>query len=348
MSAEERLQSAIDHAKSAGLRYVYDSDPGITRKRRGKGFAYYDPDGTLITDKKQIARCQKLAVPPAWENVWICRHANGHIQATGLDQRMRKQYRYHEEWRATRDQNKFENMLAFGGQLPSIRRAVLDGLNKDGLPREKVIAAVVRLLDRTGLRVGNDAYSDENKTFGITTIRKKHLDLNGKVIELDFPGKGGKIWQGSITDAKVAKVIAECGDLPGTRLFKYVDDAGTMHAVGSSDVNQWLQALTGLPITAKDFRTWTACALFVEEALKNCAACEGQFHLKPLLKAVSAQLGNTPAILQKSYVHPQLVDLYRTGCFLDAHWQGSATPPAGLKKTEALLLRWLEIHYGGG
>lgn len=235
-------------------------------------------------------------------------------------------------------------MLVFGHALPGIRRKVLEALNIDGLPKDKVVAAVVRLLDRTGLRVGNDAYTAENDTFGLTTIRKKHLDLRGKEIELDFPAKGGKVWQGSLTDAKVANVIAQCTDLPGYRLFKYVDDAGETHAVGSSDINSWLQEISGESITAKDFRTWTACTLFLEEAMAQ-TDCSEPLHLKPISKAVSSKLGNTPAILQKSYVHPELVDLYRTGCFMEKHWQVDPGTLTGLRRCEILLLRWLEKRY---
>ena len=349
MTGEQKLEQALDHAKAAGLRYVYDSDPGYTRRRRGKSFSFLDHNGKVITDKKIIERCQKLAVPPAYENVWICRFDNGHIQATGVDARGRKQYRYHPEWRAARDNNKFGNMRVFGEALPGIRRKVLSALAKDGLPKDKVIAAVVRLLDKTGLRVGNDAYMAENATFGLTTISKKHVDLHGKEIELDFPGKGGKVWQGSITDPKIAKVISLCEDLPGYRLFKWVDEDGTAHAVSSADVNSWLQDVSGASITAKDFRTWTACALFLDEAMAQTSCCTDpkELKLKPILKSVSAQLGNTPAILQKSYVHPELVDLYRTGCFLNKEWQHDDKDhvPAGYRKTEALLLRWLQKRY---
>ncbi len=349
MTIEEKLVQALNHAKEAGLRYVYDSDPGFGRKRHGKGFSYIDSEYELVRDKKVIARFVKLAIPPAWEKVWICASANGHIQATGLDARGRKQYRYHEKWRAVRDENKFSNMLVFGRALPAIRRKVQACLNLEGLPRDKVIAAAVRLLDKTGLRVGNDAYTDENDTFGITTIRKKHLDLNGSVIELDFPGKGGKQWQGAVTDAKLAKVMAQISDLPGVRLFKYKDDKGDTHAIGSADINEWMQNVSGEAITAKDFRTWNACTLFLAEAMEQTSCSEAaQLHLKPVLKSVSAKLGNTPAILQKSYVHPELVDLYRTGCFINKEWQhdDSAPIPAQLRRTEALLLRWLEKRYG--
>lgn len=340
------IKDAQEHAEEAGLRYVYDSDKGLTRRKSGKGFTYLK-DGKVLKDKKQVERIKKLAIPPAWQDVWICSFANGHLQATGLDDRGRKQYKYHENWRVRRDENKFSTMLAFGQNLPLIRRRVLAALNREGLPKEKVIAAVVRLLDRTGLRVGNDAYADENQTYGLTTMRKKHLEINGKIIELDFPAKGGKIYKGNLTDAKLSKVLSECGDLPGYRLFKYVSDDGEAHNIGSAEVNTWLQEITGETMTAKDFRTWTACALFLEEALKHCQIDE-KLELKPIFKIVSDQLGNTPAILKKSYVHPELVDLYRTGCLMEKEWELSRVknPVEGLSKVENLLLIWLKKTYG--
>ncbi len=331
-------------ARLAGLSYVYDTEPGITRKRSGKSFAYYR-DSVKLVDEADIARIKKLAIPPAWRDVWICPDCNGHIQATGLDDRGRKQYKYHTAWREKRDENKFSNMVAFGHALPSLRRKILTALNGDDLSRDKVIAAVIRLLDKTGLRIGNDSYTAENHTYGLTTIRKKHLDLHNSEIAFDFPAKGGKVFKGSITDAKVAKVIAQCEDLPGYRLFKYRDDNGVLHDIGSADINAWLRSNTAenVSITAKDFRTWHACVLFLEDALRHCA--EGQnFNLKPILTSVSQQLGNTPAILKKSYVHPELVDLYRTGCLLNKEWDaGNITAPVtGLSKIENLLLAWLE------
>lgn len=230
-------------------------------------------------------------------------------------------------------------MAVFGSVLPSLRRKIQAELNKDDLSRERVVAAVCRMLDRTGLRVGNDAYTDENNTFGITTLRKKHLDVHGTEISLDFVGKGSKQWMGTIRDEKLARAIADCSDLPGYRLFKYKDDKGDIHDVTSSDVNAWLQEQTNESITAKDFRTWAACTLFLESALKQCG--QNTFHLKPVLAEVAAQLGNTPAILKKSYVHPELMDLYRTGCFLNKEWQ-EGDSITGLRKTEALLLTWLQ------
>jgi DNA topoisomerase-1 len=346
MTAEDKLALAMAHAREAGLRYVYDADPGIHRRRAGKGFAFYGPDKRAIKDKTVVARCRKLAVPPAWEDVWICRHENGHIQATGFDARGRKQYRYHEDWRATRDENKFQNMLVFGRALPALRRKVTAALDLPCLPPDRVIAAVVRLLDKTGLRVGNDAYTQENNTFGLTTIRKKHLDVHGTDIELSFVAKGGKPWHGKISDAKAAKVLSKVEDLPGQRLFKYLGDDGAPRDIESADINAWLQAQTGASITAKDFRTWNACTLFLAEAMAQTKCADGApLQLKPILKTVSAALGNTPAILQKSYVHPQLIDLYRTGCFLNKEWQSDIPIPAGLRKHEALLLQWLERTY---
>lgn len=340
MTAEEKLQEAIQHAKEAGLRYVYDSEPGFSRRKSGKGFTYLTPEGTKLSEGDHLARCKKLAIPPAWNNVWICRFHNGHIQATGLDARARKQYRYHDDWRQKRDENKFENMLAFGQNLPALRRRVQAALNLDDLSRDRVIAAVVRMLDKTGLRIGNDAYTEENNTFGLTTLRKKHLDVHDQEIDLSFVGKGNKTWSGTITDRKLAKVINECSDLPGYRLFKYKDADGDLRDIGSSDVNDWL----GENITAKDFRTWAACTLFLETALQHCD--EKAFHLKPVLQEVAAQLGNTPAILKKSYIHPELMDLYRTGCFVNAEWQGAPPTIPGLRKSESILLAWLQNTYG--
>lgn len=344
MTSEDRLENAIQHARDAGLRYVYDGDPGIVRRRRGKGFSFRTGEGAPLTSPEEDARCRKLAIPPAWRNVWICARADGHLQATGIDARGRKQYLYHPDWRAARDQTKFANMLAFGHALPGIRRRVQAALGQDGLGRDKVIAAVVGLLDRTGLRVGNDAYTAENDTFGLTTIRKKHLAIDGAEIALDFPGKGGKVWQGRFSDRRVARAIGQCAELPGYRLFRYLDESGQRRDIGSADVNAWLQQISGAPITAKDFRTWKACALFLEEAMKQAGCAPGAaLPLKPILQMVSARLGNTPAILQKSYVHPELIDLHRTGCILD-HAEAPAVP--GLRKVESLLMGWLEARYG--
>ncbi len=349
MTGDGREAEAKKHAKRAGLRYVYDTDAGYSRRKQGRGIVYLDTRGKPLKNKTVIARINALAIPPAYRDVWICAHANGHIQATGIDARGRKQYRYHADWRRLRDDNKFGNMRVFGEKLPALRRQIQTALTLEGLPKDKVVAAVVRLLDKTGLRVGNDAYLAENETCGLTTISKKHVDLHGKEIELDFPAKGGKTFKGTLTDPKVAKVISLCEDVPGYRLFKWIDDKGETHAITSVDINDWLQEKSGEAITAKDFRTWAACTLFLDEAMEQTRCCEEakDLKLKPILESVAARLGNTPAILKKSYVHPELVDLYRTGCMLDREWRHTKKDkiPAGYKKTEALLLRWLQTRY---
>jgi len=347
LTVSQDPQAGARHARRAGLLYGYDHDPGITRKKSGRAFVYYDARGKRIRNPGVLERCRKLAVPPAWRNVWISPKSRSHLQATGEDARGRKQYRYHVDWRAVRDQSKFQNMAQFGAALPLIRAHVLRELERDELDRERVIAAVVRLLDRTGLRVGNDGYLRENHTIGLTTISKKHVALHGQEIELDFPGKGGKVWRGAVLSRRVAKVVAECAGIPGYRLFKYRDAHGQAHTLGSADINRWLHELTGnADLTAKDFRTWHACTLFIDAALKQKG--EEAAALKPLLQAVASELGNTPAILQKSYIHPNLIDIWRETGFQKPGWRRLAGTQIArhLHKTEALFLRWLQKQYG--
>ncbi len=348
MTVSQTPASGARHARHAGLLYGYDHDPGITRRKNGRGFAYYDARANPIRNPRAIERCRKLAVPPAWTRVWISPKANSHLQATGEDARGRKQYLYHADWRAMRDRSKFENMASFGAALSFIRAHVLRQLEREELDRDRVIAAVVRLLDRTGLRVGNDSYLRENHTIGLTTISKKHVALHGREIELDFPGKGGKLWRGTVLSRRVAKVIAECEGIPGYRLFKYRDAQRKTHTVGSTDINRWLHELTGnADLTAKDFRTWHACTLFIDQALKHDPNT-GSGALKPLLQQVAGELGNTPAILQKSYIHPNLIDLWREGSFDKPQWRRLARKqlPQHFYKTEGLFLRWLQKQYG--
>jgi DNA topoisomerase I len=348
LSVSQDPKAGARHARHAGLLYGYDHDPGITRRKQGRGFAYFDARGKRILSERTIERCRKLAVPPAWKSVWISPRPNSHLQATGEDARGRKQYRYHADWRAVRDRSKFENMAHFGAVLPAIRAHVLRELQRDELDRERVIAAIVRLLDRTGLRIGNDSYLRENHTSGLSTISKKHVTLHGREIELDFPAKGGKVWHGSVLAPKVAKVVAECEGIPGYRLFKYRDAQRKVHSVGSAEINRWLHEVTGnAELTAKDFRTWHACTLFIDSAMKQGAEGDGAA-LKPLLQRVAAELGNTPAILQKSYIHPNLIDLWREGAFHKPPWRrlGQRHIPAHLHRTEALFQRWLQQQYG--
>ena len=347
MTVSQSPQAGARHARHAGLHYGYDHHPGISRRKRGRHFAYFDARGHRITDATLIDRCRRLAVPPAWTDVWISPRANSHLQATGRDARGRKQYRYHFDWRAVRDRTKFENMSSFGDYLSAIRARVLSELAREPLDRERVIAAIVRLLDRTGLRVGNDTYLRENHTSGLATISKKHVTLHGREIELDFPAKGGKVWRGSVLASSVARVVAQCQGIPGYRLFKYRDDAGKVHAVGSAEINRWLHEVTGdADLTAKDFRTWHACTLFIEAALETPPQGEPA-QTKALLTRVARELGNTPTILKKSYIHPNLLDLWQEGSFAAAEWQRipKGQVPRHLNRTEALFLRWLRKRY---
>ncbi|MBA2469861.1 MAG: DNA topoisomerase IB [Chloroflexia bacterium] len=299
-----------------GLRHVSDAKPGITRQRRGKGFAFYDTKGELIGEKKKLERFRALAVPPAWTDVWICPTANAHIQATGLDGRSRKQYRYHERWREARDGNKFQQILRFGEALPGIRERVAADLKRPGLPREKVLAAVVRLLEVTLIRVGNAEYAKQNESYGLTTMRKKHVDLDGGDIHFQFAGKSGKEWNLSVHDRRIASVVKKCSELPGYELFKYEDDDGNFKDVTSSDVNLYLKEIGGDEFTAKDFRTWSGtvlAAMALDEFERFDSEAQAKKNVVAAIEHVSRQLGNTPTICRKCYVHPQVLDSYIDG-----------------------------------
>ena len=250
-----------DVAEDAGLRYVSDEQPGYTRKAKGDDFEYFDADGKRIRDETRLFRIRRLAVPPAYTDVWICPSPNGHIQATGRDARGRKQYRYHERWREVRDENKYDRMVVFGKALPKIRRRVNRDLKRRGLPREKVLATVVQLLERTFIRIGNEEYVKENKSFGLTTIRNHHVEVTAAKLEFRFRGKGGKKHEVDVTDRRLAKIIRQLQDLPGQEIFQYVDDEGEVRDVTSQDVNDYLREITGEEFTAKDFRTWAGTVL---------------------------------------------------------------------------------------
>ena len=305
-----------DALKQARLRYVSDQMPGITRRKRGAGFSYHDPDGKLIDDPDERERIATLAIPPAWTDVWISPWPNGHLQATGLDDRGRKQYRYHDRWREVRDENKFQHILAFAADLPAIRERVDADLGQPGLPREKVLAAVVRLLEITLIRVGNAEYAKENDSYGLTTLRKKHVDLDGREIRFRFTGKAGKEWDLAVTDRRIAKIVKQCSDLPGYELFKWVDDEGERHDVTSDDVNAYLKEISGADYTAKDFRTWAgtvlaAIALDAYEAFDTEA--QAKHNVVTAIEEIARELGNTPAICRKCYVHPEILDAYLDG-----------------------------------
>jgi DNA topoisomerase I len=300
-------------AEAAGLLYVHDDDPGLTRVKAGTGFDYFDAKGRPVTDEKVIDRIRSLAIPPAYVDVWICKSPRGHIQATGRDERGRKQYRYHPKWAEARAETKFARMAAFGRALPQLRETVDHDMAKRGLPREKVVATVVRLLETTMIRVGNDQYAKENKSFGLTTMRTRHLHLHGSEVEFEFKGKSGVQHKTQVHDRRLARVIKSIQELPGQRLFQYVDHDGERHAVESDDVNAYLKAATGEHFTAKDFRTW-AGTLAAAKALSMHPAPHNEREAKKTVtlcvKATAGLLGNTPAVCRSAYIHPAVVKAF--------------------------------------
>lgn len=287
------------------LIYVADDLPGITRKRAGKGWAYYDPKGKLITDPEERRRLNSVALPPAYDEAWFCPASNGHILATGIDARGRKQYRYHPEFRTAREGEKFDGCATFGNLLPLVRKRVAGDLKGRILTRERAVASVVRLLDLGAVRIGNEAYAKENKSFGATTLRRRHAELSGKTLRLRYKGKGGLLREVTLTDGSLARMVRKMQDLPGQNLFQYTDEDGAHHAVCSSDVNDYLRETMGEDFTAKNFRTWHASVL----ALAHLAAADDRMPLNALLAVVSKHLGNTPAVTRKSYIHPAVLDL---------------------------------------
>ena len=305
---DEETPEAV--AKAAGLIYVHDDDPGISRIKAGTGFDYADAKGRPVTDMRTLDRIRALAVPPAYRDVWVCGSARGHIQATGRDERGRKQYRYHETWAAARAETKFARMAAFGRALPALRGKVDHDLQKRGLPREKVVATVVRLLETTMIRVGNDQYAKQNKSFGLTTLRNRHMRLHGSEVEFEFKGKSGVQHKTSVRDRRLSRVIRSIQELPGQRLFQYVDENGERCAVESEDVNAYLGEATGEHFTAKDFRTW-AGTLAAVKALSMHPAPHSEREAKKTVtlcvKATAGLLGNTPAVCRSAYIHPAVV-----------------------------------------
>ena len=302
-------------ARSARLRHVSDAIPGISRSRASSGFDYRDPAGKLIGDFATLSRIKTLAIPPAWTDVWICPFADGHIQATGRDARGRKQYRYHPRWREARDETKFDRMLMFSRALPRIRARVDADLRRHGLPRERVLAAIVRLLELTLFRVGNSEYSKTNHSFGLTTLRNRHATVSGSTIRLAFRGKSGVWNENRVSDRRLARLVKSCRDLPGHELFQYLDEAGERHTVGSSEVNDYLREISGEEITAKDFRTWAGTFL-AALALQQLANVTGKSSASTLVRAVeqvARHLGNTVAVCRKCYIHPAIFDGYLDG-----------------------------------
>jgi len=307
-------------ARAAGLRYVHDGRAGIHREAVKDGFRYLDAHGAPVEDETTLARIKGLVIPPAWQDVWICAQANGHLQATGRDARGRKQYRYHPKWRTARDEVKYERMLKFGDALPAIRHEVDRALKLPGLPREKVLATIVYLLEATMMRVGNEEYARTNKSFGLTTLRNRHVKVDGSDVQFSFRGKSGVYHKVKVHDRRLAGIVKRTRDLPGQELFQYIADDGETHSVDSSDVNDYLRNITGEEYTAKDFRTWSGtvlAALALQEFEKFDSETQAKKNIVRAIESVAEKLGNTPTICRKCYVHPAVLDAYLEGAPLD-------------------------------
>jgi DNA topoisomerase-1 len=332
-----------------GLRYVTDAMPGIGRRRVGRGFTYLDAEGRRIRDAETLARIRALAVPPAWTDVWICPVPTGHLQATGRDARGRKQYRYHDRWRTVRDETKFERLLEFGLALTPIRRHIDRDLAAPGLSLEKVLATVVRLMDVAFARVGNLEYARDNRSFGLTTLRDRHVDVRGARVRFEFAGKGGKPHLFDIEDHRLARIVRRCRDLPGQELFQYVDGAGRRRPIGSGDVNDYLREAAEGEFTAKDFRTWAGTVVAAKTLAvmgPSTSAREATRNVNRAMEVVGESLGNTSAIARKSYVHPAVVGSYMDGSLADS-WdrplpQRAPRGAGRLRADEVRLLRLLK------
>lgn len=306
----------VEAAEAVGLRYVSDESPGFRRERVDDSFQYMDLKGKPIRDEEEIRRINALRIPPAWEEVWICPFANGHLQATGRDAKGRKQYRYHDQWRQLRDQTKFTRMVAFSEALPKIRERIEQDLKRPGLPKEKVLATVLRLMELTRIRVGNEEYAKTNKSFGLTTMRDRHVDISGSTVRFKFRGKSGVEHDIEISDRRLAKIVKNCRDIPGQELFQYIDENGQRQSIDSGDVNDYLREITTDDFTAKDFRTWSGTVLATLE-LHEAGTGESQTATKKAIvqaiKTVAQHLGNRPATCRKYYVHPAVLNAYETG-----------------------------------
>jgi DNA topoisomerase-1 len=354
INTNSTMPTPAKSAQVVGLRYVTDERPGIRRERCGRGFRYRAAEGRIIRDRHTLRRIRSLVIPPAWEEVWICPLDHGHLQATGRDERGRKQHLYHARWRETRDQTKYDRLIDFARALPAIRKQLNRDLARAGLCREKVLATIVRLLEVSLIRVGNDAYARDNKSYGLTTMKNRHAQVRGAKIKFQFRGKSGKEHVVEVEDRRVARIVRACQELPGQELFQYVDDAGQKHDVGSGDVNDYLREITGQDFTAKDFRTWAgsvsvACELqqlgpaeLETEARKNVVAA---------VKATAQNLGNTPAVCRKSYSHPAIIEAYLDGSLIPKlnEWKGrsGSNSSCRLRPKEAAVLRFLK-HASNG
>ncbi len=330
--------SSQDHAELAGLVFVNDGDPGISRSKPNTLFRYTRADGRIVRDTGMLNRIRLLAIPPAWTEVWICPSPKGHIQATGRDARGRKQYIYHPDWIATRDEAKYHRLLEFARTLPRIRRTVKRHMGKRGLRRDKVLATVVHLLQTTLIRVGNQEYARNNQSFGLSTLQDKHVSFSGGEMRFKFRGKTGKAWRLKVSDRRVAKIVKSCQELPGQHLFQYEDDDGTISQVTSSDINGYLRDISNAEVTAKDFRTWAGtvlAAMALREFDEVDSETAAKRNVKAAIAAVAARLGNTPTICRKCYVHPEVLESYVDGSLADAIGQKVKQEIRGLSSLSA-------------
>jgi DNA topoisomerase-1 len=342
---------AKEAAAAVGLVYVTDEEPGIARQPAGKGFRYLRPSGEPVRDVATLERIRRLAVPPAWTGVWICAKANGHLQATGRDARGRKQYKYHAQFRELREETKYEHLREFAQALPRIRARIAEHMALRGLPREKVLGTVVHLLETTLIRVGNEDYARTNQSYGLTTLRNPHVKVEGPELRFHFKGKGGKTWRLQMRDRRIARIIKSCQELPGQDLFQYQDETGEVRPVTSADVNAYLREVSGMDITAKDFRTWAGTVL-AALALRDCGPAGTQVEHKKNVRAaierVAARLGNTVTICRKCYVHPEVLAAYAQGALLlESEEATQELHPDVLKPEEQAVLRLLEARQAG-
>ena len=340
----------VEAAAAAGLRYVTDTAPGIRRRRRGRGFAYTRPDGAPLRDPAELERIRKLVIPPRWTDVWICASSSGHLQVTARDARGRKQYRYHSRYRAIRDDTKFSRLVDFSEVLPCIRQRVEKDVSAPTLSREKVLATVVWLLEKTLIRVGSDEYARDNGSFGLTTLRRRHVEVSGSKLRFEFRGKSGIPHTVAVTDRRIARIIQRCQELPGQELFQYLDDEGRRQSVDAGDINQYLREIAGRQVTAKDFRTW-AGTMLAASALRDiglgATEKESNANIVRAMDQVAKRLGNTRAVCRKYYVHPTVIEAYLDGFVLgpaaaDEHRvpRDSARPP-GLRRDEVAVMELL-------
>jgi DNA topoisomerase I len=336
-------------AKAVGLRYVSDELPGIARLKSGKTFQYKDAKGRAMRDKATLQRIRSLVIPPAWTDVWICPHKDGHLQATGRDIKGRKQHRYHPLWREVRDATKYDRMIEFGDALPGIRRKVAQDVRKNGLSREKVLATIIRLMDLTFIRVGNEEYAKQNHSYGLTTMKDQHAKIRGGRVQFCFKGKSGKHHAIEVADRHLAKIVKSCQDIPGQELFQWIDEDGKRHDITSGDVNDYLREISGADFTAKDFRTWAGTVLALG-ALQKLAefdtAKQAKKNLKQAVEMVAEKLGNTPTVCRKCYIHPFIIDGYinKNSSFPQGQngvVTGWAKPMASLRADERALLKFL-------